>query len=152
MILIAHRGLFNGPDKELENRPDQIELAVSRGFEVEVDIWWHENNWWLGHDGPNYQVSQLWLRDTPGLWVHAKNIDALKMLAPTDLNYFWHESDAVTITSQGYFWTYPGQQLTTHSIMVMPEMVDPTLKTTQDVYCYGICSDYVEVIANKETL
>ena len=39
MIYIAHRGLTNGPDKELENHPEQIKRAISQGFDCEVDLW-----------------------------------------------------------------------------------------------------------------
>ena len=38
MKLIAHRGLFNGPNKELENNPDQIEKAWNLGFDCEIDL------------------------------------------------------------------------------------------------------------------
>jgi hypothetical protein len=47
MKLIAHRGLFNGPDVNLENRPQQIETALSRGFDCEVDLWIVDGNMFL---------------------------------------------------------------------------------------------------------
>ena len=36
MKFIAHRGLFQGPDKDKENNPDQIYEALGKGFDVEI--------------------------------------------------------------------------------------------------------------------
>jgi hypothetical protein len=42
----------------------------------------------------------------------------------------------------GYFWTYPGKELSSNSIAVMPET-----KEFKDINkAYAICSDYVEKI------
>ena len=54
MIYIAHRGLFNGPDKEKENSPAQINQALFKGYDVEVDVWFKDGKWFLGHDEPTY--------------------------------------------------------------------------------------------------
>ncbi|WP_396189351.1 hypothetical protein [Flavobacterium sp.] len=153
MKLIAHRGLINGPDSNLENTPSQIELALSLGYDAEVDFWVVEhsshNRYYLGHDAPVYEIEWEFIEQA-GLWIHAKNIAALYLLgADNKLNFFWHENDAHTLTSQGYIWTYPEQKLTRHSIMLMPEWADRTLENTQGVNCYGICSDWVQVIRDK---
>jgi hypothetical protein len=113
MKYIAHRGLFDGPNKQLENRPEQIKLALSKGFDVEVDVWWHKNNWMLGHDEPQYIVSEQFIGQQ-GLWIHCKNLDALYKLSICSIKYvyFWHQKDDFTITSNGIIWTYPGQHLT----------------------------------------
>lgn len=147
MIYIAHRGLFTGPNKETENHPDQIELAWSHGYDCEVDVWRINHQWVLGHDKPQYEVSSGFLMQG-GLWIHAKNIEALHWLSTmcAGFNFFWHQEDDFTLTSNGYIWTYPGKQLTKNSIMVMPETADPTLENTKNVDCVGICSDYVERI------
>lgn len=145
MIYIAHRGLFNGPDKSKENEPSQIELSLSKGFDAEIDIWRVDSTLWLGHDGPQYQIEENFLY-TKGLWIHAKNLQALFWLSDTNLNYFWHETDKFTLTSHNYIWTYPGNELTNKSIMVVPELVDPTLNNAKQAECYGICSDYVSVL------
>jgi len=147
MIYIAHRGLFQGPDKNKENHPDQIELAIQEGYHCEVDVWRVNNQWWLGHDEPQYKVTSSFLVDSP-LWVHAKNLEALQWLSTITegIRYFWHQNDDFTLTSDGYIWTFPGKPLTMQSIMVMPEYVDSTLNNTKNVQCFGICSDYVEQI------
>lgn len=143
--LIAHRGLYNGPDKTLENRPEQIIESLDLGYDAEVDFWVVKNRFFLGHDLPQYEVSKEFL-EQPELWIHAKNLDALYWLSKTDLNYFWHQNDDRVITSKGYIWTYPDNALTDRSIRLMPEWKDPDLKTIKDFACYAICSDYVEKI------
>jgi hypothetical protein len=84
--------------------------------------------------------------ETPCLWIHAKNLDALYVLqANPVLNYFWHQEDDFTLTSQGDIWTYPGKPLTKNSIMVMPEWNDPKFENL-NLDCLGICSDYVHLL------
>jgi hypothetical protein len=141
MKLIAHRGLFNGPDKQLENTVKQIDLALSKGYDSEIDVW-YDDEWYLGHDEPKQHIEFSFLMK-PGLWIHVKNIDALYMLRYSGLNYFWHQNDDYTLTSQGYIWTYPGNKLTSNSICVLPEWDDPSLSNVKNLKCFGICSDFV---------
>lgn len=143
MILIAHRGLTNGPDKDLENDPTQIEESLDLGFDCEIDFWYHNNLLWLGHDGPVYNISEEFIQ-RKGLWIHAKNIEALDYLSNhKNLNYFWHQEDDYTLTSQGYIWTYPGKRLGENSIMVLPEW-HHVIDDLPMENCKGICSDYIE--------
>jgi len=148
MIYIAHRGLFNGPDKDKENSPAQINQAIFKGYDVEVDVWFKDGKWFLGHDEPTYEIDFEFL-EQPGLWIHAKNLPALYVLTGTFTNYFWHQEDNFTLTSHGYIWTYPGKQLTKHSICVMPEWNNDISKNFNPD-CYGICSDFVENIATSQ--
>jgi hypothetical protein len=142
MILISHRGNLNGKTDD-ENKPKYIEKALSQGFDVEVDVWYDNNQFWLGHDKPQYKVSEGFL-EHPSLWCHAKNIQALYVM---DKNYhihcFWHQEDDVTLTSRGFFWTYPGKQLTEKSICVLPEFEDKKSKVILPKNVAGICSDFV---------
>ena len=151
MIYIAHRGLFAGPESGIENDPEQIKFALNKGYDCEVDVWYKaENEWFLGHDAPTYNVSYDFIAQE-GLWLHAKNLAALYYLTGTPLNYFWHENDSRTLTSHNYIWTYPEHKLSKHSIMLMPEWADPTLMSTKNVDCYGICSDYIEKIIDIQS-
>ena len=77
MKLIAHRGLYNGPDKNLENRPYQINSALGRGFDCEIDLWVFDDRLYLGHDGPQYNITEDFLQQS-GLWIHCKNLADLK--------------------------------------------------------------------------
>jgi hypothetical protein len=155
MIYIAHRGLFEGPDKNLENKPSQIERAIKAGFDCEVDLW--ANEWegkyelMLGHDQGSYQVDYHWLAGKP-LWIHAKNLTALYWLTKQrrSFNYFWHQNDSFTMTSEGYIWTFPGNLLTWKSIDVVPEWhMEPAQLNNYDQNCYGVCSKYVGLMKKQ---
>ena len=141
MKLIAHRGLIHGPNVNLENRPEQIELTLTQGFDCEIDLWVINSTFYLGHDYPDYMIDKKFL-DISGLWIHAKNLGALHWLTDTSLCYFWHENDKFTLTSNNFIWTFPGQELTQQSVAVLPELYDPEFKNLPTT-CYGICSDYV---------
>jgi len=52
MKLIAHRGLTQGPNKELENKPEQIISALDQGYDCEIDLWTVNSDFYLGHDAP----------------------------------------------------------------------------------------------------
>lgn len=145
MKLIAHRALFNGPDQSKENHPNQIIEAWSEGYDCEIDLWIMDHELYLGHDQAQYKIKEDFLSLGP-LWIHAKNLEALRFLTDTGLNYFWHQNDFYTLTSKGYIWTYPGKRLSDKSIMLMPEWNDPKFETIRSITCYGICSDYVETI------
>ena len=148
MRFIAHRGLINGPDVNLENRPAVIEDALRQGFDCEIDVWYKDQQFFLGHDFPDYQVSFDFLLQK-GLWLHAKNLDALYVLgADSKINYLWHQDDDYTLTSQGLIWTYPGKKTTSNSIVVMPERFDKNLEKEYNGV-YGICSDYVAILREK---
>lgn len=154
MLLIAHRGLMRGPDRSLENLPSQIELALSLGYDSEIDVWYQNGRWALGHDSALYTIDVEFLR-RPGLWLHCKNLGAffaLKGLPANEHNYFWHEHDRVVLTSSGHVWTYFGSPETESpaSICVMPEtsrtVEEIKLLNKREKWC-GICSDYVEEIS-----
>jgi hypothetical protein len=104
MILIAHRGNFNGPNLEKENKITYIEEAIDNGYEVEIDVRMHKNTIYTGHDKPLDLISCSWLkRFNDKLWIHCKDAETLKYFADLNLcNYFWHENDSFTITSKGF--------------------------------------------------
>lgn len=137
MILIAHRGNTIGPDPANENSPAHVNRAMAAGFDVEVDVWHCGADFWLGHDLPIYDVGAEFLR-SPGLWCHAKNVLTLAKLVELGIHCFFHDGDAVVLTSKKFLWTLPGGLLTKRSICVLPE------KSGQEVLdCAGVCSDFV---------
>jgi len=144
MILIAHRGLFEGPDLQWENHPEQIERALAAGFDAEVDVRWINEKWWLGHDTPTYEVDEAFLLKS-GLWLHCKNLEALSRLLGLSVNCFWHQTDHYTLTSGGFIWAYPGQPLTERSIWVQPEWFGGWRDDLGQV-CAGVCSKFVAEI------
>ena len=148
MKLIAHRALLEGPDPSLENHPDQIRKVLNQGLDVEIDVWRINQDWFLGHDVPEYAITSSFL-DLPGLWIHAKNFFAAKELLACakhghEYNFFWHESDARTLTSMGYWWTYPGCEIDLTSVAVMPELVIPPDQIDQVLSwnCHAVCTDW----------
>lgn len=147
MILIAHRGLIAGPDSEKENTESAISYSLSQSFHTEIDLWFINDEWFLGHDYPSYNTTFEFISQ-PNIWIHAKNFNAANKLSETNLNYFWHENDARVLTSKGFWWTFPNKELGTNSIAVMPEWYTPIedLKSCLQWNCVGICSDYVGTI------
>ena len=141
MILISHRGNTNGKFENYENEPLYIDKAISDGFDVEIDIWMIEGLLFLGHDKPQYCVTQDWLNKmVDKLWIHCKNIESIEWFSIIkSFNYFWHEEDTITLTSKGYIWVYPGKQPVKNSIAVMPELHNDNLE-----YVIGVCSDYIK--------
>jgi len=140
MIIIAHRGLLDGPDKQLENHPKQIEHALEENFYVEVDVRVINKRIFLGHDTPDYEVEERWLTIiAPHMWAHCKNIEALLFFKNREqkFHFFWHEEDTLTLTSRGFIWVYPGKQPVKNSIAVMPELHKDDVSE-----CFGICTDY----------
>ena len=142
MKLISHRGNIEGKLESWENEPTYIDLAISKGYDVEVDVWYKDNILWLGHDKPEYEIDLSWFSDrVDKLWIHCKNIEAILFFNDCNyiFNYFWHETDTITLTSLNNIWAYPGKQPILNSIAVMPEINDDDVSK-----CLGICSDYIK--------
>ena len=138
MILISHRGNMNGKNEKFENHPDYILDAKDKGFEVEIDVWFKENNFYLGHDRPQYKIDQSFLEDEK-FWCHAKSSETLYELSKINCHYFWHDTDDYTITNKGYIWIYPNKPLLKNGICVLPEIAK-----YKNLECKGICSDFIE--------
>lgn len=152
MKLIAHRGNINGVNKEEENKPEYLQSALDKGYNIETDVWIIENIYYLGHDKPQYKIDLSFLEDTR-VWCHCKNLEALLVLKNNPkINCFWHENDAFTLTSSHNIWTYPGKELTSQSICVMPEWNNFSDFKNDIPKIYGVCSDFVGLsIFNKDT-
>lgn len=139
MIKISHRGNLIGPNPKLENQKSYIYNALQNGFHVEVDLWFINDIYYLGHDFGQYPVDIEFLQNEK-IWVHCKNIEALSKIQDIkNIHYFWHERDTVTLTSKGYIWAFPGKQPIDNSIAVLPELFNDNLAS-----CIGICSDFIK--------
>ena len=143
---ISHRGNIKGRNIERENEPSYLIEAISVGFEVEIDVWFEDGKYFLGHDKPQYEVTTRFLKNDK-LWCHAKNGKALVNLLKDDIHCFYHSHDDYTLTSQNYVWTNPGAKIMKESICVMPEIFE--IETTELSKCSGICSDIIEVYKNN---
>jgi hypothetical protein len=143
MKLISHRGNISHKDENLENNPVYIQEALASGYDVEIDVWNYNGLWFLGHDNPEYAIDHGFLLN-PNLWCHAKNITAMREMLLIGAHCFWHETDKITLTSQGYIWTFPGEELTDKSICVFPETNNYTIGQ-----CAGVCSDEIIKYSNS---
>lgn len=145
MIFISHRGNINGKNISLENKPEYIDQALSKGFQVEIDVRLVKEKIFLGHDTPDYEIDLKWIYDRKEkLWIHAKNLHCLDFFSKQPMHeykFFWHQEDTYTLTSNNIIWAYPGSKLTNRTIAVMPELVN--YDKQQMSICYGICSDFI---------
>jgi hypothetical protein len=139
ITLIAHRGNTTGKNPDLENTPSYLDAAIALDYDVEVDVWYIDGKYYLGHDGPQTETTLEYL-DNDKFWCHCKNVEALHQLVQSGVHCFFHQNDDVTLTSRGILWTFPKKQLMEGSVCVMPELgYDGNIQ-----HCAGICSDFVE--------
>ena len=143
MKLISHRGNLTGPNPERENSPDYIYEALQAGYDVEIDVWFKDSKFYLGHDEPQYLFPYDLLNGYYNkLWIHCKDMGSLSNLNELDsngskLNYFSHENDLGVLTSRGYIWS---ANVYKRGILVMPEMFNK--EPNEDTL--GVCSDYIK--------
>lgn len=140
MKKIAHRGNYCGRIKEKENHPSYIAEAISLGYDVEIDVWLVDGEYFFGHDAPEIKVD-LYKNILPiksNAWFHAKNHAALAALIQLGLHVFFHDSDEYTITSKGIIWAFTGKPVNELGVAVMPEYT-PGFKVPNN--CYGVCTD-----------
>ena len=139
MILISHRGNINGSNPKMDNNPEYIQKALDLGYDVEVDVWSIDKQFYLGHDEPQYKIERSFLQNKK-LWCHAKNIEAFyRMIDDNKIHCFSHDKDKVALTSRGYFWSAFEDEMTSKSICVMPPSSRDLPKNIA-----GVCSDYIE--------
>jgi hypothetical protein len=137
MFLISHRGNINGANPIEENSINYILKAINLGFNVEIDVWFIDNFFYLGHDKPQYKIDHHFLTNEK-LWCHAKNINALIEMSKYSIHYFWHDKDDFTLTSKNYIWAYPCKNINKNTIIVLPE-----IHNIETSGCKGVCSDYI---------
>jgi hypothetical protein len=133
MLIISHRGNLNGADEKLENNPSHI-LKLTKRLNVEIDLWFVDNELFLGHDNPIYKINESFFNSK--MWIHCKNIEAAQFMSEKKWNWFWHDNDKMTITSKGYIWCYPNIFLK-NGITVMKNYQKNIPLT------FGICTDHV---------
>jgi hypothetical protein len=147
MNFISHRGNIEKIVKEEENTPNKIVFCIEKGYDVEIDVWVMKDEFFLGHDNPQYKISEQFLIfNKDKLWCHAKNNQALIKMLNLDLHCFWHQNDDYTLTSKNKIWVFPNQNLPKYSVAVLPEI---SSYSKEELYnCGGICSDVIEKYKN----
>lgn len=148
MKIISHRAYVNGEDPDIENHPVAIQALLDSGLHVEIDVWYIDGNYLLGHDSPKYQIQESFLKQE-GLWCHAKNKYALEQMLASEVHCFWHQQDDYTITSRGYIWAYPSKETSgNNTVLLFPER-HPEIEYSKYDF---ICTDYVNKFLNKTSI
>ena len=146
MKFISHRGNINGPDPLTENTPEKIDFVLSLGFDVEIDLWFVNQDFYLGHDKPKVLIDKSFLIDRDEhLWVHCKNIECLSKLKYWNVHYFWHQHDDVALTSQHFIWTYP--KPVDHycwNMVCLDFSPHVDYNFYRSKYIHALCCDYIE--------
>lgn len=137
MKFIAHRGNLYGPDAKSENKPSAIRKAIELGLDCEIDVWYLNGSYYLGHDYPETEIPYSFLEFySEHLWIHCKHLDSLVQLKDK-FNCFYHDKDLYTLTSRGHIWGNINSPTHLLAIQVMPEK-GGVLSSK----CYGVCTDY----------
>jgi hypothetical protein len=152
MIIISHRGNTDGPEVESENHPDFIDKAISTGFEVEVDLRFIDGDFWLGHDEPQWRISEEWMSSRRNkIWFHCKDFESATALINTKNGYkfFCHSNEPYVCTSHNYLWVHD-LSYEIDKNCIIPLISDKDL-TNHPLYknCHGICTDYPSKIVNE---
>lgn len=140
---ISHRGNLNGKIPERENTIDYIDEALAAGYDVEIDVHYKDDRLWLGHDGPDGHLPAKWIADNASrLWIHCKDLESISFLRyfGSSLNYFGHNEDPFVLTSQGYFFCLPSDDLNENCVLVMPEYFNFTPKPSNKAF--AVLTDY----------
>ena len=147
MKLISHRGNIVGPKPDRENKPSYIDTAISAGYEVEVDINYINGKFYLGHDTPDYEITEKWMAlRKDDIWFHCKNLEAASKLADTseDYKFFCHSSDSFVLTSKNLMWVHDlSMELDTRCII--PLLSDIDVKKYNGNIPYAVCTDYISL-------
>jgi len=140
-VYISHRGNLFGPNPGRENHPTYIKKALAiPKLEVEIDVWFTDDGWYLGHDKPCYKTDEDFLSNTR-LWIHCKDIITLQKAVAAGFHCFFHQNDDVALTSKKYLWLFPGQPIPDYGMTIA---VKPELFPALDISNAGaICSDYI---------
>jgi len=143
MRFIAHRGNIVGPNPAQENKLEYIDKAISNGCDVEIDLRTKNKRLFLGHDGPDHEVTLNWLMDRKeNLWVHIKDYGSLIAVMNTDLKYFCHEQDKYTLTSNGYIWSHDLSNQMNEKCIV-PLLSKESVQDYKQKDFYAVCTDYI---------
>jgi len=146
MKFISHRGNFNGRNKINENSINIIESVISNGYDVEIDLWYHSGDFYLGHDSAIQLVSECFLNEySDKLLIHCKDDGSLFRLnrSNTKFEIFTHADDVFTLSSKNRILIHPHTETNYRGgLLIMPEMsnydLDEVLKFE------GIISDNIK--------
>jgi hypothetical protein len=141
---ICHRGNLTCKELATENDPKLLDKRIADGYDVELDVWYKDNQLFLGHDEPEHLITFEWLMQTSKKYIHTKNAQTLEYLLLRcgkegyNPNIFYHTGEHYSLTTRNHIIVLPGQEILTGSVNMMPEM-SPVLKDSSQAY--AVCSD-----------
>ena len=143
MKLISHRGNLTEENPERENTEPYIDEAISKGYDVEVDVRTKNGQLHFGHDTADAPTNLNWLiQRKSNLWIHAKDFETLStLLQHTCLRVFFHEKENYTIISNGLVWAHDLKKI--DELCVIPLLSKNELLKWKKVPVHGICSDFI---------
>jgi hypothetical protein len=151
MKIISHRGNINGPVLENENRPSYIDSAIKLGYDVEVDLRFIDDEFWLGHDNPQYKIEIGWMElRKEYIWYHCKDIESALELTKIDkkFKFFCHKNDDYIITSTGKLWVHNlNGKINEECIIPLLSLSD--IDSYTNTIPYAICTDNIYKIKSK---
>lgn len=149
MRLISHRGNIIGPNPNRENTPSYIDCAIGGSYDVEVDISYINDKFYLGHDEPNIEISETWmLKRKDNIWFHCKNISAAAKLSEMgNFKYFCHTNDQFSLISTSHIWVHDLNLKLDHKC-VIPLLCHADVKNYNGEFVYAICTDYISFAKN----
>ena len=142
MRLISNRGNIDIWNPDLENTQEYIQTAINQGYEVKIDLWTKDNKLYLGTNEPTQPLDFDWFERNNGrLWIQCRTIDVMAQFNKLDsrgsnLHYFWHELNKISLTSRGYLWC-ESDKVVPGGIMYQPKEDNDLTEA------YGICSDSI---------
>lgn len=145
MKIISHRGNISGPEPNLENTKKSIDLALENNFDVEIDLWKVNNEFFLGHDKPLNKVSFEWLENRKKhLWIHTKNFNAFESLLEINRGFifFYYTCEPLVLTSNGKIWCHRIQEITNPANCIAPLLSKSSFQENKQTKWYGVCTDY----------
>lgn len=153
LLIISHRGNISGPVPSRENSPSYIDSAILSGYEVEVDVNYINGKFYLGHDTPDIEISETWIRKRKEkLWFHCKNLSASSRLIEMQITYnetykfFCHTSDSFILTSTNHMWVHD-LSLPLNILCIIPLLREDEIKRYHNKIVYAVCTDYVSFAA-----
>jgi hypothetical protein len=143
---ISHRGNLEGKIGSNENTTHYVNQAMEKGYDVEIDVRFKDNTLYMGHDEPDEEIIPDWLlKNADRLWIHCKDLDSMIFISKSpilhnQLNYFGHSQDPFVLTSKGFLFCLPSDNLDSNCVLVMPEHFNFTLKPSNNAY--AVLTDY----------
>lgn len=141
MDMISHRGNVNGKNIEKENSLEYLLEALDEGFDIEFDVWFVDNNFYIGSNQPKQLIDYSFLQGKRK-WINCKNPEAFFMLYDDpSVHCFYLDDNKYTLTNCKYIITTG--KICKDAICLLPECSEKKYTSEELESCAGICSDYI---------